>query len=366
MSERGRHKVFLGMAPGVGKTFQMLEEGREEQGRGRDVVIGFLEPHGRADTAAQAEGLPIVPRRQVEYGGTSLEEMNLPAILERRPQLCLVDELAHANAPGCEHRVRYEDVDELLAAGIDVYSTVNVQHVASLAGQVAALIGVRPQETLPDRVLEDAQDVVLVDITPELLIERLTAGKIYPPESGEVARNSFFRPENLETLREVSLLQTVREIAPHVQPARVELAPRAPKSPQRILALVTPDPALRPTVYHAYRAARRLDADFDVLWVRTDRERGPGVLDDELPALERLVSTLGGTLIVRSGRDLVASAGQVAAERGATHVVIGRPRRRTRLGLLSHQRLPLQLMRVLPDADIQIVALPGPTGPRRR
>ena len=166
MAARGRHKIFLGMAPGVGKTFQMLEEGREEQRRERDVVVGYLESHGRAETLAQAEGLPILARRRIDYHGTTLEEMDLPGILRRRPELCLIDELAHSNVPGCEHRKRYEDVDAVLKAGIDVYSTVNVQHVESLAGQVSALTGIEVRETMPDRVLDGADDVVLVDVTP--------------------------------------------------------------------------------------------------------------------------------------------------------------------------------------------------------
>ena len=210
----GRHTVFLGMAPGVGKTYQMLEEGREEQNRGREVVIGYLEPHGRAETLAQADGLETLPRRRLEYRGATLEEMDLPGILRRRPDLCLIDELAHTNVPGTEHQKRHEDVDAVLDAGIDVWSTVNVQHVESLASQIAALTGDRLSETLPDRVLDDAYNIVLVDITPELLIERLEAGKIYPDESADIARRNFFRPERLQMLREVSLLHVAKEVEP--------------------------------------------------------------------------------------------------------------------------------------------------------
>jgi two-component system sensor histidine kinase KdpD len=176
------------MAPGVGKTYQMLEEGHEEKARGRDVVIGFLESHGREDTLSEAAGLEIVPRRRLQYRGASFEELDLPAILRRRPELSLIDELAHANVPGSEHAQRYQDVDSMLAAGIDVYSTVNVQHVQSLASQIRALTGLPVGETLPDQVLDGADDVVLVDITPGLLIERLKAGKIYPEKSGTPRR----------------------------------------------------------------------------------------------------------------------------------------------------------------------------------
>ncbi len=359
-AERGRHTVFLGMAPGVGKTYQMLEEGREEQSRGREVVIGYLEPHGRAETLAQAEGLEILPRRRIEHLGARLEEMDLPGILQRRPELCLIDELAHTNIPGTEHHKRYEDVDAVLNAGIDVHSTVNVQHVESLAGQVAVLTGVPASETLPDRVLDEADNVVLVDITPKLLIERLEAGKIYPDrDSADIARRNFFRPEKLETLREVSLLHAAEEAEPgqraRPQP-KVQVQPRPTPTRDRVLALATPDPWTRPTVHRAYHAARRLGAPFDVLWVPARREEA---LADEgdLAALKRLVTTLGGTLLIRHGRDLVATVEEVAAERGTTNLVIGRPRRRTPLGLLAHRKLPLQLMRALPGVDVQIVAL---------
>ena len=361
MVANGRHTVFLGMAPGVGKTYQMLEEGREEQSRGRDVVIGYLEPHGRTETLAQADGLETLPRRGVEYHGTTLEEMDLPGVLRRRPELCLIDELAHTNIPGAEHDHRHEDVDAILKAGIDVWSTVNVQHVESLAGQIAALTGEQVSETLPDRVLDRAYNIVLVDLTPELLIERLEAGKIYPDDSVAVARRNFFRPEKLQTLREVSLLHVAEEVEPgggaRSSPA-VQVHPRPTPSRDRILVLATPDPAMRPTVHHAYHAARRLAAPFDVLWIPA--QEGEAVTDageDDLAALERLVATLGGTLIIRHGRDLAATVAEVAADRGTTYLVMGRPQRRTPLGALANRRLPLQLMRALPDVDVQIVAL---------
>jgi two-component system sensor histidine kinase KdpD len=359
--EGGRHTVFLGMAPGVGKTYQMLEEGREERSRGRDVVIGYLEPHGRAETLAQADGLETLPRRRIEYRGATLEEMDLPGILRRRPELCLIDELAHTNVPGTEHDHRHEDVGAILDAGIDVWSTVNVQHVESLAGQIAALTGDRVSETLPDRMLDGAYNIVLVDLTPELLIERLEAGKIYPDDSADVARRNFFRPERLETLREVSLLQVAEEVE-HGRGATsrpdVQVHPRRTPSPDRVLALAMPEPSTRPTVYHAYHTAQRLTAPFDVLWVPAQHQEAVASRDEgDLAALRRLVTTLGGTLIIRHGRDLVATVAEVAAQRGTTYLVMGRPQRRTPLGALAHRQLPLQLMHALPDVDVQIVAL---------
>src|ERR1700722_19235885 len=209
---RGRYKIFLGMAAGVGKTYRMLQEGQAEAEAGRDVVIGYLEPHGRAETVAQAARLEMIPRRRVTYRDSVLEEMDLPAIIERAPELCLIDEPAHTNAPGVEHSKRFEDIVDVLAAGIDVYSTVNVQHLESLNDQVAELTGIRVRETVPDSVLGSADDVVLIDITPESLIDRLQAGKVYPDERIQAALSNFFKIENLSALREVALRQVAEEV----------------------------------------------------------------------------------------------------------------------------------------------------------
>src|SRR5215207_428303 len=204
---RGHHKIFLGMAAGVGKTYRMLQEGHAELEAARDVVIGYLEPHGRVDTEVRAVGLPALARRRITYKDVTLAEMDLPALVERRPELALIDELAHTNAPGTEHAKRYEDVADVLAHGIDVYSTVNVQHLESLNDLVAQLTGVRVRETFPDSVLSSADEVVLVDVTPPTLIERLQQGKVYKPERVPSALNGFFRIENLEALRELALRQ---------------------------------------------------------------------------------------------------------------------------------------------------------------
>jgi two-component system sensor histidine kinase KdpD len=200
-SERGHLKVFIGMAPGVGKTYRMLQEGVAEATNGRDVAIGYLESHGREETAAQAAGLELIPRRQLTYRGIDLEEMDLPAVLARRPELCLIDELAHTNAAGLEHEKRYEDVRTVIDAGIDVYSTINVQHLESLKDQVGQLTGATVRETIPDEVLSEADEVVLIDVTPEALIARLRAGKVYAPERVPAALSHFFKIENLSALR---------------------------------------------------------------------------------------------------------------------------------------------------------------------
>src|SRR3954447_3619446 len=272
----GRLKVFIGMAAGVGKTYRMLQEGHAEQDAGRDVAIGYMEPHRRPETSALAEGLEAISRRRLTYRDTDLEEMDLPGLLARGPELALIDELAHTNAAGAGHKKRYEDVREVLAAGIDVFSTVNVQHLESLNDQVAELTGTRVRETIPDAVLGRADEVVLVDLTPEALIARLRAGKVYPGERVETALNNFFTIENLAALREFAL----RQVAEEVEAKRLTLETVGPRDDdrvlnsaapravgERLLALITPQPSAQRLVRRAWRSAQRLRGELDVLWV---------------------------------------------------------------------------------------------------
>ncbi len=359
---RGRHKIFLGMVAGVGKTYRMLQEGRAEAEAGRDVVIGYLEPHGRRETTAQADGLDVVPRRRVRYRETELEEMDLPAVLRRAPELCLIDELAHTNAPGVEHPKRYEDVQNVLDAGIDVYSTVNVQHLESLNDRIAEQTGTRVRETLPDDVLGAADEVVLIDVTPEALIERLRAGKVYPAERVETALNNFFRIENLAALREVALRQVAEEVESKrlvgsPGPTREDrlldtAAPRAVG--ERLLALVTPQPASQRIVRRAWRSAQRLQGELDLLWVQ-QREPTPDERA-QLDALRRLATVLGAHLIVEPGDDVAETVSRVAAERGTTYVLMGTPKPRNAVRRLLQPALPFRLLSLLPGVDLRIVA----------
>jgi two-component system sensor histidine kinase KdpD len=381
--ERGQLKVFIGMAPGVGKTYRMLQEGAAEADSGRDVAIGYLEPHGRAETLAQAEGLELIPRREVGYRGRTLEEMDLPGVLARRPELCLIDELAHANAPGVEHEKRYEDVRTVIEAGIDVFSTVNVQHLESLNDQIAQLTGAHVRETIPDAVLSAADEVVLIDLTPEALIGRLRAGKVYRPERVQAALNNFFKIENLAALRETALRQVADEVEvkrlvrrpESEQPVslvrREELEQALAPEPQpqaiaeRLLALATLAPHSERVVRRAWRSAQRLDAELEVLVVRPPG-RPPSAEDRErLEALRRLTAMLGARLRVEQGEDVAAVAVAVARELGATYVLMGTPSMRrgiARLGLRGGSSgdggLLGRLLRELPGVDVRIVADP--------
>ncbi len=372
------------MAPGVGKTYRMLQEGVAEADNGRDVVIGYLESHGRDETVAQAEGLEIVPRRSVIYRGTPLEEMDLPAVLARKPELCLIDELAHTNAPGVEHEKRYEDVRDVLEAGIDVFSTVNVQHLESLNDQVTQLTGSITRETIPDEVLSMADEVVLIDLTPEALIARLKAGKVYRPERVQAALNNFFKIENLAALRETAL----RQVAEDVEVKRLVRAPGSdrlvpatrrdeeglPATPEagpqaiaeRLLALATLEPHSERVVRRAWRSAQRLDAELDVLVVRPSG-RAPSEDDRKrLEALRRLCAMLGARLHVEEGDDVAAVAIRLARSLGSTYVLLGTPslpKGLRRFGAASSDRtLPMRLLRGLPGVDIRIIADPALRG----
>ncbi|HSZ03772.1 MAG TPA: histidine kinase [Solirubrobacteraceae bacterium] len=373
--EKGHLKVFIGMAPGVGKTYRMLQEGAAEADNGRDVAIGYIEAHGRAETLAQAQGLEIIPRRRLVYRGTPLEEMDLPAVLARKPELCLIDELAHTNAPGLEHEKRYEDVRDVLDAGIDVYSTVNVQHLESLNDQVTQLTGALVRETIPDEVLSGADEVVLIDLTPEALIGRLRAGKVYPQERVPAALNNFFKIENLSALRETALRQVaedvevkrlVREPSPMVRRDEEGLPVAAQDSPQaiaeRLLALVTLAPHSERIVRRAWRSSQRLDAELDVLVVRPPG-REPNPEDRKrLEELRRLTAMLGARLRLEEGEDVAAVAVRIARQLGTTYVFIGTPSERRGLGRLSagsERSLLLRLLRGLPGVDVRIVADPA-------
>ena len=330
-------------------------------------MIGYLEPHDRQDTTDQSHGLEVLPRRRVPYRDVVVEEMDLPAVLERAPELALIDELAHSNAPGLVHKKRYEDIGDVLEAGIDVFSTVNVQHLESLNDQVAELTGARVRETVPDSVLGAADEVVLIDLTPEALIARLRGGKIYPGENIDAALNNFFRIENLAALREVSL----RQVAEDVESKRLILSQAEPSVPavrsaslpstskavgERLLALVRPQPSSQRLVRRAWRSAQRLGTDLDLLWVKRPGAPIQGEQERQVTALRQLASVLGATLLIEEHDDMVAAVAHVVRERGSTYIMIGESLPRRGLARLR-EPLPQRLMRATPPGvDVRIVA----------
>jgi two-component system sensor histidine kinase KdpD len=352
---RGELKVFVGMAAGVGKTYAMLREGQERRLAGEDVVIGWLEPHGRAETAAQAEGLEVVPPLEVDYRGVSLGDMDLDAVLARAPELALVDELAHTNVPGLAHQKRHQDVEALLDAGIDVLSTVNVQHLESLNDQVFELTGVRVRETLPDQVLLDADDVVLVDLTPEALQARLRAGKIYPAERVEPALLNFFTSGNLTALREVALREVagaVDEQLREVQPQSRDEAARPPPITERVMVIARPQRGAQRLVRRGWRAARRLGAELDVVCLPPNR--GDESADRQVRLLRGLAVDLGAHFHTLSGEG-VEEIAELARSRGVTRLVMAMPHRRGLRGRLRRDLLS-DLMERLRGVDIFLIA----------
>jgi two-component system, OmpR family, sensor histidine kinase KdpD len=351
---RGRFRILLGAAAGVGKTYRMLQEGRQAAADGVDVVIGYLEPHERPETASLAEGLESVSRRRVEHQGVALLEMDTDAVVRRAPELALIDELAHTNAPGSRHHKRYQDIEEVLDAGVDVISTVNVQHLESLNDTVFELTGVRVRETFPDRLLDEADEVVLVDLAPQELQERLRAGKVYPASRVETALQNFFRTENLGALRQLAL----RELSEDVEARReTRVLDRAAQQAilERILVLVTPQPSSQRLLRRAWRSAQRLGAELDVLWVRGVGE----TLSDEqtaaVAALRRLAAILGAHFLEEESSDLIGSVRATVAERGTTYLYIGTPARR-RLEEVARGSFLTRLIDALPGVDIRVAA----------
>ncbi len=342
------------MAAGVGKTYRMLQEGRQAELEGMDVVIGYLEPHDRPETSALAEGLQLVPHLRSADGTAELAEMDVGAVIRRKPELALVDELAHTNLREARNRKRYEDIDEILETGIAVTSTVNIQHLESLNDEVFELTGVRVRETFPDRILDEADEVVLVDLAPEALRERLRLGKVYAPDRVETALDNFFRLDNLAALRELVL----RELAEDVE-ARRTTAVLDPLSQQavaeRILVLVTPEPRSQRILRRAFRSGQRLGSEIDALWVRRPGQELTEAESVSLAALRRLASILGAHFIEAVGDNLPEAVKRVVAERGSTYVFLGTPDESRRTEILRGS-LVSKLVRDLPGTDIRVVA----------
>ncbi len=357
---KGRLKVFLGAAPGVGKTWEMLVAARRLKAEGKDVLIGVVESHGRAETEAQIGDLPVLPRKQVAYRGQILEEFDVDAALARRPSLLLVDELAHTNAPGSRHHKRWEDVAELLEAGIDVWATLNVQHLESLNDDVARITGIRVTETLPDRVLEMADEIEFIDLSPAELRTRLQEGRIYRPDVARRALDSFFREGNLAALREIGLRQAAQRVDRDVRDYMRQKAIAGPwPAGERVLALVGAEATAEAVVRQAKRLAEALRAP----WIALHVER-PGKTEEVRHALE-MASQLGAEAEVRAGTDLVRATLDVARARNVTHIVIGRGRPPVWRRMFG-RTLAGNLIREGGEFVLHVVPRPGQAAPVQR
>ncbi len=363
---RGRLKIFLGAAPGVGKTYEMLSEGAERRRAGVDVVVGVVETHGRVETQALTRGQEIVPRRGVAYEGHTIDEMDLDAILDRAPRLVLVDELAHTNAPGSRHAKRYQDVEELLAAGIDVYSTINIQHIESLNDVVASFTRVRVRETVPDSILE-AAEIEVVDIPPDELIERLKAGKVYLPQEATRALSHFFSKSNLSALRELALRRAAQAVdAQMLDHVRALGVGGTWAGGERIVVAVSELPGADGLVRAAKRLSDALHAPWTAVYIETPRAAQFGGDDHRrLAAVMALATQLGGAVATVPAISVVEGLKTIAADARATQLVVGKSTR-SRWFELRHGSVVDQLVRETPGIAVHVLPIVGARVPHRR
>ncbi|HEY7063490.1 MAG TPA: universal stress protein [Chloroflexota bacterium] len=355
--KRGRLRIYLGMAPGVGKTFAMLNEGRRRKSRGADVVVGFVETYNRPNTMAQLCDLEVVPRKQIEYRGVTLEEMNPDAVIARRPQVALVDELAHTNTPGSKHEKRWQDVYDLLDAGIHVVATVNVQHLESLADIVETITGVKVRERIPDRVIDDADEVELVDMSPQALRARIKHGNVYPKHRAERALNEFFREGNLTALRELALRRVAQEVDEQLQDYMHEhQIEKTWPACERVMVCFDARPQSANLVRRAWRIADRLQAELLAVFVAPRGwERAPEAERKTLAANQRVAEDLGAEVLQLQG-DVATELARVAHERNVTRIVIGHSER-SRWYELLHGSVVNKLLRAVPNVDVQVMAV---------
>jgi two-component system sensor histidine kinase KdpD len=365
-AKRGQLKIFFGMSPGVGKTYAMLEAARVQKAEGVDVMIGVVETHGRVETEALLAGLPIIPRKKIEYRGVTLQEMDIDAILGRRPALVLVDELAHTNAPGSRHPKRYQDVLELLDAGISVFTTLNVQHLESRLDVVQQISGVVVREAVPDSVLDQADAIELVDVTPDQLRKRLAEGKVYLGERAATASENFFREETLTALREMALRTTAEHVDQELRDVMRTKRIGAPwKSGQRLGVGVGPSPFSGQLI----RWTRRIAAAMDAPWVAVYVETSAALNEDEKRRLTKnlsLARQLGAEVVMTTGDDVASALLATAHEQGVTEIVVGKPFGNRLLELLRGGSLASRLIRRGGDIDVHVVSGATRTGARAR
>jgi len=355
--DQPRLRIYIGAAPGVGKTYAMLQAAHALRARSLDVVIGYIETYGRHETDAQLHDLEVIPRRVIEYRGVRMDEMDVDAIIARKPQVCVVDELAHTNVPGSRHGKRYEDVLEILEAGIHVMTAVNIQHLETLNDAVARVTGVRVRETVPDTFLDRADEVINVDVTVEELRNRLREGKIYKPEKVEQALTNFFRKGNLSTLRELALRAVADEVGEKAASYRVREGLEPALIPERVMVCMSSNVAAPRVVRTGARIAGRLGAKWYAVYVETPQERPGKIRPDDSDALRQniaLAESLGATVVrvkaLRPAEGLIA----FAQREGITHVIFGQSAR-SRWELLWRGSTIDKFLSTIRDAAVQVV-----------
>ena len=360
---RARLRLYIGAAPGVGKSYRMLEDAHELRAQGLDVVVGLIEPHGRADTLARIGDLEQVPMREVAYRGVTLREMDLAAVIARRPQVALVDELAHTNVPGSTHQKRYEDVLALLAAGINVITAVNIQHVESLNDAIATTTGVRVRETVPDWVLRRADEVVNVDVSVETLRARIRQGKVYDAAKIEQALSNFFRKGNLTALRELALRQLASDQAGKAQVYREREGLGRSVIPEKVMVAMASRGSARTLLRVGSRIAGRLATDWFAVYVETPQEEPGRIKPGDHAALQDNIGfarQLGATVVKLKGSRVADLLVDFAKREGITHVIFGQSAR-SRWSLLVHGSIVDRFLRDVRHATVQIVPVGGAT-----
>jgi two-component system, OmpR family, sensor histidine kinase KdpD len=363
-TERGSLKIYMGYAAGVGKTYQMLVDAQDLKARGVDVVVGYFEPHSRKDTISKIEGLEIVPRKKIEYRGSIFEEMDTDAILARQPECCAVDEFPHTNVPGSPHAKRWEDVQVLLDAGIDVLTTMNIQHLESLNDQVWHITGIRVRETIPDPVVQQADEVVMIDLTPRALLHRLARGVIYSREKAEQAINNFFRESTLVALRELALRETAHEVVQRgdtdgiPQPAQATGSIPVPLVHHKLLVLVTPDPTSAMVIRRAKRIGDFLDAECFAVAVQPSGDLA-GLPQPEREAIAQHLNFARNLHIetrILEGSDVAAALVDFARRNQITQIFLARPKEHHWSLPLFSRDLVQRIVNIAKDMQIVVVA----------
>ncbi len=353
---RGRLRVYLGMAPGVGKTYAMLQEAHRRRDRGTDVVVGFIEPHGRPRTVELLDGLEIVPRRRLTYHGVELDELDPDAVIARHPQVALIDELAHTNVPGSPREKRWQDVEAVLEAGIEVITTLNVQHLESVADAVETITGAPVHERLPDGVLEAADEVELVDMSPRALRQRMKHGNVYPPERTQTALDRFFTEPNLTALRELALRRVTRQVDTELREIHPGQAGRVPwPVTDRVMVLIGPHPGTRRAIRRAASLAAALGAPLIAIFVETPQfARAPRDVQTDVRQDIDFAEDLGATVVRQEGESVFETVRDVAGERQITHMFLSHHPREG-VGRIFRKTLADALLDELPGVDLHLV-----------
>src|SRR5512136_191969 len=364
--KRGHLKIFLGYAAGVGKTYAMLEAAHQRKDEGVDVVVGYIETHKRIETEALLAGLEVIPPRQLTYRNIQLTEMDIDAILKRKPRLVLVDELAHTNVPGSRHAKRHADVEELLEAGIDVYTTLNIQHIESLNDVVAQITGMQVRETIPDQVIDEVTDIELVDLPPDELIKRLVDGKVYVPDQAQHAIEKFFRKGNLTALRELSMRRAAERVDDQMRLyMRAQAIPGPWPASERLLVCISPNALGEHLIRTARRLADELKAEWFVLYVETPGQaRISQEQRDQVARSLLLAEQLGARAVSRPGQSVTESVLEYAHRHNITKIIVGKPVRSRWLELL-HISLADRLIRTSGDIDVYVISSDAEAQARR-